>query len=332
MTQPAASPAVALERIVPGTTIRFFLSSTFRDFQVERDVLQQRVFPQLRQLCAAFGFRLQPIDLRWGVSEEAGTDRQTLRICFDELERCRALSPDCFLLIQLGERYGSYLLPPQVPAALAQRLLQHLSEEERERFTAAYQLDENAVPAEYVLLRAEGPHDAADEALRRVLVRAGQAAGIGEAERLLFDGSATHRELQLGLLGAGAPQEVPTAAGVLCAVRTFDGARVGPAVATYAMEDAERAERVGQLTAAVLARLPEEQVLRYQVIWEGERGPAFNETALAEAYLELLRPKLEAVLSARAAARAALAAQGRDVVALANAAFTSERLAHFVGR
>jgi hypothetical protein len=51
---------------IPGTTIRFFLSSTFRDFQIERTVLQRHVFPQLRWLCAASGFHLQPIDLRWG--------------------------------------------------------------------------------------------------------------------------------------------------------------------------------------------------------------------------------------------------------------------------
>src|SRR5215469_4044638 len=165
---------------IPSTTIRFFLSSTFVDFQIERDVLQKQVFPELRQLCAASGFRLQPIDLRWGVSEAAGTDRQTLRICFDELERCRALSPDCFMLIQMGERYGSYLLPPQVPAELGDRLLSHLAQEERERFAAVYRLDENAVPAEYILLRAEGPHDADDEVLRQVLVRAGKAAGMGE--------------------------------------------------------------------------------------------------------------------------------------------------------
>jgi hypothetical protein len=76
-----------------GTTIRLFLSSTFAAFQVERDVLQCRVFPELRQVCAASGFRRQPSDRRWGVSEAAGTDRQTLRICFDAWERCRPLSP-----------------------------------------------------------------------------------------------------------------------------------------------------------------------------------------------------------------------------------------------
>jgi hypothetical protein len=113
-----------------------------------------------------------------------------LRICFDELERCRALSPDCFLLIQLGARYGSYILPPSIPLSLAERLLAQHSPEEQARFNAAYRLDENAVPPEYVLLRAEGPERAEDEILRRALVRAGQSAGVSEEERLLFEGSA----------------------------------------------------------------------------------------------------------------------------------------------
>lgn len=184
-----------------GSTIRFFISSTFVDFQMERNVLQELVFPKLRALCARSGFRLQPIDLRWGVSEEASTDRQTLRICFAELERCRQLSPDFFLLIQLGNRYGSYILPPVLTVTTAARLFLHLSEEERRDFDAVYRLDENALPSEYVLLRRERPDHLADERLRQALVHAGRAAGFTEEELLPFEGSATHREIQLGLLG-----------------------------------------------------------------------------------------------------------------------------------
>jgi hypothetical protein len=244
-----------------------------------------------------------------GVSEAAGTDRQTLRICFDELERCRALSPDCFLLIQLGERYGSYILPPQVPATLVARLAPHMAPDERIQFDAAYRLDENAVPAEYVLLRAEGPHGDEDEALRLAVVRASRAAGVEEAERLLFEGSATHREIALGLLGE--PPGTGREAGVLCAVRRFTGERVGPAATDYASEDDERAARVRALTEAVVARLPEGQVRRNEVAWEGEQGPSFEEDTLAEAYVGLLLPKLEAVIAARMAVRTAAAAQGR---------------------
>lgn len=229
-----------------------------------------------------------------------------------------------------GERYGSFILPPQVSAALIGQLVPHLTTDERQAFYAAYRLDENAVPPEYVLLRAEGPERKEDERLRLALARAGQAAGVAEAERLLFEGSATHREIQLGLLGE--PPGTGREGGVLCAVRSFAGNQVGLATKRFAAQDPERAERVRQLTEAVLARLPGEQVRRYEVAWDGERGPAFDKDALAEAFMGLLRPKLEAVIAGRTAARAASAAQGRDAVALANAIFERERAERVEGR
>ena len=67
---------------------RVFVSSSFRDLKLERDVLQNRVFPELRQFCEMKGARFQAIDLRWGISEEAGENQQTMNICLEELFRC----------------------------------------------------------------------------------------------------------------------------------------------------------------------------------------------------------------------------------------------------
>src|SRR5262249_49069075 len=64
--------------------------------------------------------------------------------------RGRTFSPDFFLLIQLGQCYGSCLRPQVVPAALAAQLLAHCSPEGRDAFAAASPLDENAIPPEYV--------------------------------------------------------------------------------------------------------------------------------------------------------------------------------------
>jgi len=50
-------------------TFRVFVSSTFSDLIEERNALQERVFPPLRELCQEHGFRFQAIDLRWGVRE-----------------------------------------------------------------------------------------------------------------------------------------------------------------------------------------------------------------------------------------------------------------------
>lgn len=43
--------------------------------------MQARVLSRLRELCAQYGARLQPIDLGWGVSEEASLDQQAMNNC-----------------------------------------------------------------------------------------------------------------------------------------------------------------------------------------------------------------------------------------------------------
>jgi hypothetical protein len=166
--------------------IRFFISSTFLDFQRERDVLQRRVFPVLRQQCAEAGFRFQPIDLRWGISQAAGAERQTLRICLEELAHCQDRSPDFSLLILLGDRYGTCFLPPDIPEDQIIRLRPYLDQRTQARFEAVYVLDENAAPATYVLRhptersgRWKRRRQATqEEMLRLTLAQAAQLAGF----------------------------------------------------------------------------------------------------------------------------------------------------------
>jgi len=74
-------------------TFRIFVSSTFSDLKAERNALQEKVFPRLRDLAVAHGCRFQAIDLRWGVSEEAALDQQTMKICLGEIARCQQTSP-----------------------------------------------------------------------------------------------------------------------------------------------------------------------------------------------------------------------------------------------
>jgi WD40 repeat protein len=323
------------------TAIRLFVSSTFADFQRERDVLQQRVFPVLRALCTQAGVRFQPIDLRWGVSTAAGAERQTLHICFEELARCQGQSPDLHLLILLGERYGTCFLPPEVDASQAARLRPHLSPTEQAVFDTVYELDENAVPPAYVLRQrdetgsATGVTDAQEatkeEALRMALAGVAQAAGFSLAERLPFAGSATHREIWQGLL---APER--TATGVLAAFRTVAPRALNTSEpATHAMHvgegDPTRAAQLAELRDAVAAKLPADHVLRVAVPWEPGDPPSEDveaaEAALAEAFLGFLLPRVQVAIAARTAAR-----QDRDLVALANAQFAIQRTDQMKGR
>lgn len=81
---------------------RVFVSSTFSNLKAERNALQAYVFPRLRELCATKGkgARFQPIDLRWGVSDEASLDQQAMNICLGEVKRCQKISPrpNCIVL------------------------------------------------------------------------------------------------------------------------------------------------------------------------------------------------------------------------------------------
>ena len=90
--------------------VRVFISSTFRDFIEERDLLVKRVFPELRQRCRERFVEVLEVDLRWGITEEQSKSGETLRICLQEIDRCRPSAPVFFVGL-LGERYG--WIPPR---------------------------------------------------------------------------------------------------------------------------------------------------------------------------------------------------------------------------
>ena len=81
--------------------IRVFISSTFRDMQLEREYLIKYVFPEIRHVCRERGVEFTEIDLRWGVTKEEAEQGKVLKICLDEIERCRP-----YFIGILGERYG----------------------------------------------------------------------------------------------------------------------------------------------------------------------------------------------------------------------------------
>lgn len=87
-------------------TVRFFLSSTFRDFGEERDLLVKRVFPALRARLKDRLVELVDVDLRWGITAEEAERGEVLPICLAEIDRARP-----YFIGMLGERYG-WVPPP----------------------------------------------------------------------------------------------------------------------------------------------------------------------------------------------------------------------------
>ncbi len=224
-------------------TFRIFVSSTFEDFKEERNALQKYVFPRLQELCARHQARFQAIDLRWGVSAEAGLDQRTVQICLDEIARCQRLTPRPNFVVLLGDRYGWRPLPTHIEKTEFELILTKVAEssgtesdralllwtEQQPKETKGwYRLDLNADPAEYVLLPRElaVPTDATvdqrkaaqqveennwrviEQRLRAILLTAIGQLGWGNEDprRFKYMASATEQEIVRGVL------DVPDAA------------------------------------------------------------------------------------------------------------------------
>ena len=133
-------------------TIKFFISSTFKDFEAERNILQKFVFPKLKELCNKNGFGFQPIDLRWGIQEEAGLDQQTMKICLNEIKRS-SHEPRPNLLILVGQRYGWIPLPYEIKKDEFKIIVNSskILDEDKNLINFWYEEDENSIENIYYL-------------------------------------------------------------------------------------------------------------------------------------------------------------------------------------
>ena len=296
-----AKPAIVdpgLERSTPDhhrtRTFRLFVSSTFRDLQAERNALQEITFPRLKDFCARRGARFQAIDLRWGVSEEAAADQQTMNICLGEIERCHQVTPRPNFLVLLGNRYGWLPPPPQIPAHEFERILDRVEvPEERARLELWYRKELNADPPEYRLQPRAGEREeyrdsavwAAEE--EKILATLRRLVGAGGLElppdRLkIFQASATEQEILAGALEDTEPKDK-----VFCFFRTIQGhpeddvGNPAGGAEAFISPDPEARNRLRSLKERLGHRLPESSILKREVEWR-EGGPELTEDYLAE--------------------------------------------------
>jgi len=213
-------------------TFRIFVSSTFGDLKAERNALQEHVFPKLRELCTKHGCRFQAIDLRWGVSDEAGLDQRTMQICLKEIARCQNVTPRPNFIVLLGDRYGWCPLPSEIDADEFEEILREvpkqaldflLWDDEQPQYERGwYRKDENAVPPVYCLRPREVniPEGASDKErdeafekernewtiierrLRTAFLEAINKLGWSnnDPRRFKYEASATHQEIVDGAM------------------------------------------------------------------------------------------------------------------------------------
>ncbi|HNS50565.1 MAG TPA: DUF4062 domain-containing protein [Anaerolineae bacterium] len=257
-------------------TFRIFVSSTFSDLAEERNALQARVFPRLRTLAEAHGCRFQVIDLRWGVSEEASLDQQTMKICLGEIERCQKISPRPNFVILLGNRYGWRPLPAEIPADEFQALVEATTVQDRPLLEEWYRLDENALPAHFCLLPRTADHIAfelwepVEQRLHAILEKAAHDIGLPPSAQFKYTASATEQEIQAGALG------IPDAKNhVYCYFRELRNLPADPCAASYVdldkhgHPDSQASHQLQALRERLKATLPE-NTRTYEADWLGQ--------------------------------------------------------------
>lgn len=214
---------------INGRCIRLFISSTFADFEEERDILHQEVFPHLAKLCNANGFTFQAVDLRWGISQNSAEEQRTLQICLREVRRSIETSPRPNFLILLGDRYGWQPLPDQIPRGEFEAIVAWLraSTESREQhcwalesLTAWYKLDHNSVPTAYFLQPRHGISDASwfetEDSIRRALRAAANGLKFSSKHKRKYFLSATALEIEEAIFGGTIQQQHDVRDHVFC--------------------------------------------------------------------------------------------------------------------
>jgi hypothetical protein len=313
-------------------TFRIFVSSPFADFVEERRVLHDQVFPALKRLCDERGARFQPVDLRWGVSEEAARQQRTVDICLAEIERCRRTTRRPNFILLLGDRYGWRPLPPRLPADLFDFICRTLPGIGQRRLRRWYRLDTNAVPPERVLQPRRGGNrsDATwakiEADLRSDILSGLSKLEVDNASRRRYSASATELEVMRGVLDA---PDAPNSA--FCFFRTISGLPDSPSASEFVdvqadgTRDLAAAQALQELKQELRSRLPG-RVYDYYAGWTGDAITLDHVTSLCRdvrthigsAILDELE-NLEA-------------SNSLDVEIDAHAAFGSERARDFTGR
>jgi NACHT domain- and WD repeat-containing protein len=308
-----------------GQAFRIFVSSTFSDMKAERDALQSRTFPKLRELCERNGARFQAIDLRWGVSNEAGLDQKAVPICMAEIERCRAVTKRPNFMVLMGDRYGWQPPPYTIPAEEFEQVVQHIRGKDKETLETWYHRDNNAVPPEYVLQSREGEYTEnevwwpIESELLAMLRNAVTQANLTPEQRYKYETAVTEQEITEGIFNAHNAADTG-----VCFFRRIEG--LPDDNKTYAESETDGRNKLDSLRQRLRDHLPAKNIYDYQARWLGDKISHDHIDQLCDdVYDSLARIILEEIKAYETIGEMEAENQNHED-------FCAERSQHFIGR
>uniref|UniRef100_A0AC35UEM1 NACHT domain-containing protein n=1 Tax=Rhabditophanes sp. KR3021 TaxID=114890 RepID=A0AC35UEM1_9BILA len=134
--------------------VRVFTSSTFTDTTLERNMLMEEVYPNLKNYCReVHGLDFQTVDMRWGVRDESTDDHQTTKLCINEIKNCQRLSMGPNFVVFLCQKYGYRPIPSEILSTEFEILKKTLKDRQDDSsvLDTWYMEDFNAVPSHFTL-------------------------------------------------------------------------------------------------------------------------------------------------------------------------------------
>jgi hypothetical protein len=145
-----------LRRVLPKKNLMVFVSSTFLDTNLERDILHRKILPDLQRQSQQYDIQVIFYDMRFGVKDENTLDHMTWVACKEAIAQCHEGSDGLFFLSLQADRYGYLPLPKYLDEAI---LLKARKDHENDSnfpevtkfLDEWYKLDENHCPPRYEL-------------------------------------------------------------------------------------------------------------------------------------------------------------------------------------
>eukprot|EP01038_Epipyxis_sp_PR26KG_P004093 gene4093-5841_t len=137
---------------IPKWKLMVFVSSTFTDTVVERNIILEKILPRLKAVGLVKGIQVIFVDMRWGVRDENTLDHKTWVECCRELFRCRSESAGIFFISLQSDKLGYAPLPKYLKKESIDNILKEATDDKLVQLCKKwYLLDTNASPPQYIL-------------------------------------------------------------------------------------------------------------------------------------------------------------------------------------
>jgi hypothetical protein len=185
-----------------------FISSTFTDTAIERDLLILLLYPFLAEYARDVGIVfMQPSEMRWGIGKSLEKRHMTRDVCVSEIKRCQQSQGLNYILL-LGNKYGSRFPRTTIPIEdyelLRKAVVNSKRSEDVQVLDTWYQRDNNH---NVYVLRYLSTEDltrtywseAANKLYSILSTAAVQVFTTNETKRALYAVSITHEEAYHGI-------------------------------------------------------------------------------------------------------------------------------------